>query len=350
MGQGYSLQQLADYTGSRLQGKADKRFTSVAAVDQADATDISYIRGGKYRHFLQTSRAGCLILPSELAADYTGDCLVNDDPYLAYAKVVSLLNPVAQPAAGIHLGAVVADDAVLHSSASIGSNVVIGSGCRIAANVVIGAGCVLGRNCAVGEGSRLHPNVTLGADTQIGERCIIHSGAVLGADGFGFAPDGGAWYKIPQIGNVVLGNDVEIGANTTIDRAAMGSTCIGNGVKLDNQIQIGHNVQIGEHTAIAACAAVAGSTRIGSHCRIGGLAGLNGHLQIADHVTITAMTFVSHSITTPGVYSSGVTVEENARWRKNVARFHQLDKLTRRVNALEKELAAALHNKDTDRD
>lgn len=350
MKQGYSLRELAEHTGARLQGDAARCFTAVAAVDQAQASDISYIRGGKYRHYLHSSRAGCLILTPELAEEYTGDCLITADPYLAYAKVVTLLNPPVFPAAGIHPSAVVADDADVDPSASIGANAVVESGCRVGADVIIGSGCVLGRHCTVGQGSRLHANVTLGADTQIGARCIIHAGAVLGADGFGFAPDGGAWYKIPQIGNVVLGDDVEVGANTTIDRAAMGSTRIGNGVKLDNQIQVAHNVQIGEHTAIAACAAIAGSTHIGCYCRIGGLAGIGGHLQIADHVTITAMSFVSHSLNAPGVYSSGTTVEENAHWRRNAVRFHHLDTMARRLNALEKQLADLQNNKDSNRD
>jgi UDP-3-O-[3-hydroxymyristoyl] glucosamine N-acyltransferase len=203
----------------------------------------------------------------------------------------------------------------------------------------------VGAGCQIGADTCLYPNVTLGYNTQVGERCIIHSGAVLGADGFGFAPDRGMWYKIPQVGTVVVGDDVEIGANTTIDRAALGATRIGNGVKLDNLIQIGHNTQIGEHTAIAACTAVAGSVTIGSHCQIAGMCAIAGHLSIADRVIVTGTSMVSHSITHAGVYSSGTSVTENAVWRKNAARFNQLDKLARRLAELEKQLAD-LQNKD----
>jgi UDP-3-O-[3-hydroxymyristoyl] glucosamine N-acyltransferase len=326
MDAGYSLQELAEYTGSSLQGDAGLRIRGVAAVDKAQAGEISFIRAAKYRHFLQTTQASALILPPEMAQGYAGDCLVNSNPYLAYAKAVTLLYPLPRPAVTIHPAAVIEADAV------------------IADGVVIEAGCVVGRGCHIGEGSWLHANVTLYAGTEIGKRCIIHSGAVLGADGFGFAPENKTWYKIPQIGNVVVGDDVEIGANTCIDRAAMGSTVIGNGVKLDNLIQIGHNVQIGDHTAIAACTAVAGSVQIGQYCQIAGMCAIAGHLSITDNVVVTGTSLVSHSITKPGVYSSGTTIEENAVWRKNAVRFNQLDKLARRLQELEKQLAA-LQNK-----
>jgi UDP-3-O-[3-hydroxymyristoyl] glucosamine N-acyltransferase len=328
MDTGFSLAELAEHTGSRLQGDGGFRCYAVASIEQAQASDISYIRGGKFRHYLQSSQAGALILPPDLANDYPGHCLVNADPYLAYAKVVTLFYPATRPAAGVHPTAVIADD------------VVLGEG------VSIGAGCVLGAGCQIGADTCIYPNVTLGHNTHVGQRCIIHSGAVLGADGFGFAPDRGMWYKIPQVGNVVLGDDVEIGANTTIDRAALGSTRIGNGVKLDNLIQIGHNTQIGDYTAIAACTAVAGSVQIGRHCQIAGMCAIAGHLSISDHVIVTGTSLVSHSITQAGVYSSGTSVTENAVWRKNAARFNQLDKLARRLAVLEKQLAD-LQNKDT---
>ena len=326
---GCTLQELADYTGSVLQGNAGLRVLAVASIDNAGVGDISYIRDAKYRHYLQSSAASALILPPDMAEMYTGDCLIHPKPYLAYAKAVSLLYPVSRPAV------------VIHPSAVIEEGVILADG------VIIEAGCVIGRGCNIGENSWLHANVTLYADTKIGKRCIIHSGAVLGADGFGFAPDQQAWFKIPQVGNVVVGDDVEIGANTTIDRAALGSTLIGNGVKLDNLIQIGHNTQIGDHTAIAACTAVAGSVQIGKHCQIAGMCAIAGHLSIADHVVVTGTSMVSHSITKPGVYSSGTTIEENAVWRKNAVRFNQLDKLARRLQELEKQLAA-LHNKGSD--
>ncbi|MBU0655305.1 MAG: UDP-3-O-(3-hydroxymyristoyl)glucosamine N-acyltransferase [Gammaproteobacteria bacterium] len=339
MTRGMSLQELAEHTGSHLQGDAGFRVMSVAPVETAQVQDISYIRGGKFRHFLDSTQAGALILPLELAESYTGNCLVNANPYLAYAQIVALLHPAPRPEASIHPSAVIASDAEIGEGVSIGAHVVLGQGVELAANVIIEAGCVLGEACKVGENTRLYPNVTLGYGTQVGERCIIHSGAVLGADGFGFAPDNGAWYKIPQVGNVVVGDDVEIGANTCIDRAALGATRIGNGVKLDNLLQIGHNVQIGDHSAIAACTAVAGSVEIGKHCQIGGMCAIAGHLSIADHVVVTGTSMVSRSITHAGVYSSGTSATENAVWRKNAARFNQLDKLARRLAELEKQLA-----------
>lgn len=344
---GMALKELAEHTGSQLRGDNEFRITSVAPVETAQANDISYIRGGKFRHFLDSTQAGALILPPDLAQNHTGNCLINANPYLAYAKIVTLLHPVSQPSAGIHPSAVIAVDAVIGDGASIGANVVVGAGVEIAAGVIIEAGCVLGDACKIGENTRLYPNVTLGSRTQVGQRCIIHSGAVLGADGFGFAPDNGAWYKIPQVGNVLVGDDVEIGANTTIDRAALGSTVIGNGVILDNQIQIGHNTQIGDYTAMAGCTAVAGSVKIGKHCQIAGMCAIAGHLSIADHVVVTGTTMVSHSITQSGVYSSGTSATENAVWRRNAARFNQLDKMARRLAELERQLAN-LQNKDSD--
>jgi len=331
MTQGYSLQALAALTGSQLSGVADLLIVAVASVEQAQAGDISYIRDGKYRHYLQSTRASALILTPELAEGHLGPCLINRDPYLTYAKVVTLFHSVQLPDPLIHPTAVVADDAQLGEGVSIG------------------AGCVVGNGCRIGEHSRLYPNVTLGDGTQLGKRVIIHAGAVLGADGFGFAPDKGEWFKIPQVGHVVLGDDVEVGANTCIDRAAMGSTRIGDGVKLDNLIQIGHNVQIGAHTAVAACTAIAGSAVIGRYCRIGGACAIAGHLSIADNVTITGMTLVSHSIHQTGMYSSGVVQDENHKWRKNAARFNQLDTMYRRLLALEKQLAEITLRNDKDK-
>lgn len=339
MSAGVPLRELAEHTGSQLQGDGSLCILAVAAVEKAGAQDISFIRDGKHRRYLETSQAGALILPADLALQYPGNCLVNSNPYLAYAKIAGLLHPVPRPEAGIHPSVVLGEGVTLGEGVSIGAHVSVGAGTVIGAGVIIGAGCVLGDGCHLGEHTRLYPNVTLGYNTRLGERCIIHSGAVLGADGFGFAPDRGVWYKIPQVGNVVVGDDVEIGANTTIDRAALGSTVIGNGVKLDNLIQIGHNVQIGEHTAMAACTAVAGSVQIGKHCQIAGMCAIAGHLSIADHVVVTGTSMVSHSITQPGVYSSGTVAIENAVWRKNAARFNQLDKLARRLAELEKQLA-----------
>lgn len=335
----FTLQQLATATDTLAQGNTEKQIAAVASIEEAGEADISFIRDRKYARYLETSTAGALILTAELAEQYNGDCLLSTNPYLTYAKIVTLLNPLPKPVPGVSPSAVLADDVILGEGVHIGANAVIASGCRIGDHTLIGAGCVLGANCQVGARGLLHPNVTLASDTCVGERVILHSGAVLGADGFGFVPQAAGWYKIPQVGRVVLGDDVEIGANTTIDRAAMGDTRIGSGVKLDNLIHIAHNVQIGDHTVIAACTGIAGSAKIGSHCQISGMCSIAGHLTVADGTTITATSFVINSITEAGVYSSGTTVDEHSLWRRNAVRFRQLDQLSRRVSALEKQLA-----------
>lgn len=335
----FTLKELASATHTVAQGNPEKQIIAVASIEEATASDISFIRDRKYAHYLDTSKAGVLILTAELAEQYEGNCLISTNPYLTYAQIVTVLNPVTKPAAGVSPSAVVADDVTLGEGVHIGANVVIASGCSIGDNTVIGAGCVIGTGCQMGVDGLLHPNVTLASDTCVGDRAILHSGVVLGADGFGFVPQSSGWYKIPQIGRVVIGDDVEIGANTTIDRAAMGDTRIGHGVKLDNLIHIAHNVQIGDHTVIAACTGIAGSAKIGSRCQISGMCSIAGHLTVADGTTITATSFVINSITEPGVYSSGTTIDDHSSWRRNAVRFRQLDQLSRRVNALEKQLA-----------
>lgn len=346
MSKTWTLAELAAATQTTVQGNADKAIQAVASIEQAQTHELSYIRDRKYFNLLNTSKAGALILTADLAAQYQGDALISKNPYLTYAQVVTLFNPMHRPVAGIHPSAVIAEDVSLGADVHIGANVVLESGVSVGANTIISAGCYLGRNVQLGAHSFLYPKVTLYSDTEIGERAIIHSGAVLGADGFGFVPEAAGWYKIPQIGKVILGNDVEIGANTCIDRAAMGYTRLGDGVKLDNLIHIAHNVQIGDHTVIAACTGIAGSAKIGSHCQISGMCSIAGHLVIADRVTITGTSFVINSITEPGVYSSGVTVEEHGLWRKNAVRFRQLDQMARRLASLEKQLAALQNNKD----
>lgn len=346
MAQSWSLAEIAVATQTTVQGNSEKRVQTVAPIEQAQANDISYIRDRKYFNLLQTSQAGALILTADLAAQYQGDALISANPYLTYARVVTLFNPMHRPEAGIHPSAVIAADVELGADVHIDANAVLEAGVKVGAGTVIGAGCNLGRNVSVGANSFLYPHVMLYSNTEIGDRAIIHSGAVLGADGFGFVPDTNGWYKIPQVGSVSVGDDVEIGAQTCIDRAAMGTTRIGNGVKLDNLIHIAHNVQIGDHTVIAACTGIAGSAHIGSYCQISGMCSIAGHLTIADRVTITGTSFVINSITEPGVYSSGVTVEEHGLWRKNAVRFRQLDQMARRLASVEKQLAELQNNKD----
>lgn len=339
MTQGWTLAELATATATTVRGNAERRIRAVAPFEQAQAADISYVRDQKYARLLPSSQAGALILTPDMAENYQGDALLSHNPYLSYARLVNFMHPPQRPEPGIHPTAVLADDVQLGEAVAIGPQAVIEAGAVLGDGVVVGAGCYIGTNVHIGAHSFLYPNVTLAMATQVGQRAIIHAGTVLGSDGFGFVPDTTGWYKIPQVGRVCVGDDVEIGANTSIDRAAMGETYLGHGVKLDNLIHIAHNVHIGDHTVIAASTGIAGSARIGKHCQISGMCSIAGHISIADHVTLTGTSFVINSITQPGVYSSGIPIEEHALWRKNTVRVRQLDKLTRRINALEKQLA-----------
>jgi len=273
--------------------------------------------------------------------------IVVGNPHVAYAHIAAWLYSDDDFSPGIHPAATVNSSCSVHKSAQIAENCSIAAGVVIAAGCQIGPGCVLGNNVTLGENTRLMANVTVCHGTQIGCRTILHPGVVIGADGFGLANDDGKWLKVPQIGKVILGDDVEVGANTTIDRGAIGDTIIENGVKLDNLIQIGHNVHIGAHTAIAACTAVAGSAIIGQHCAIGGCVGIVGHLEIADNVTITGMSHVAQAITKAGIYSSGTPLEENTAWHRNYVRLKQLDDMARRLKKLEKHISASQHPEET---
>ena len=257
--------------------------------------------------------------------------VVAEQPYVSFARIAALFADDAAGTPGIHPSAVISADADIAEGVSIGPFCVIESGSRVEAGAVLGPHCTIGADCVVGAQSRLGANVTLVRRVRLGQRVLIHSGAVLGADGFGLAFDRDHWIKVPQLGGVRIGDDCEIGANTTIDRGALEDTVLEEDVRLDNQIQIAHNVVIGAHTAIAGCAAIAGSTRVGRYCLIGGAAGIIGHLTIADRVTITAMSLVTHSIRAAGEYSSGTPIQESRLWRRNAARFKHLDKLARQL-------------------
>lgn len=334
----WTLAEIAKHIDGVVVGDESFLVDSFATLKHASKQQISFLSNLKYKKFLATSSAGAVIVSPEAATLAPNNAIVVDDPYVAYAKATRLLNPLRYYNAGISANAVISPDALIHESASIAPHVVIESGVEIAASVVIGPNCVILAGVKVGTGSRLTANITLCEGVQIGERCIIHPGVVIGADGFGIANDQGAWIKVPQIGSVIIGDDVEIGANTTIDRGAIENTVIGQGVKLDNQIQIGHNTIIGDHTVIAGCVGIAGSTTIGNNCVIGGGVGIGGHLSIADGVQLTGMTMVTKSITSSGVYSSGIPAEPTAQWHKNVIRYRQMDKLVARVKELEKKL------------
>lgn len=332
------LGQLAEFLGATLRGDPEKDITGLATLQEAGPSQLSFLANPQYRKYLVDSQAAAVLLKAADAEGFDGDVLVVPDPYAAYARVSHFFDPKPKPVAGIHPTAVIAPDAVVDPTASIGPFVVIESAARIAAGVSLGAHCVIGARSEIGEGGWLAPRVTLYHDVRIGKRVVIQSGAVLGGEGFGFANVKGIWEKIAQVGGVLIGDDVEIGVNTAIDRGALADTVIGNGVKLDNQIQIAHNVQVGDHTAMAACVGISGSTKIGKHCMLAGGVGLVGHIDICDNVFLTGMTMVTHSITEPGAYSSGTAMQPAAEWRKSAARIRQLDDIARRLRQLEKQV------------
>ena len=328
---------LAERFGLALRGDGSAPVESVATLAGAGPRQLSFLANPRYRSQLAASAAGVVVVREEDATDSDRTLLVARDPYVAFAKIAALFDPppVAHP--GIHPSAVVDATAEVDPGAEVGPFVVVGARSRIGAGAIVGAGCVVGEDCSIGAGSRLVARVTLVRRVRLGERVLVHPGAVLGADGFGLAMDAGRWIKVPQQGGVVVGDDCEIGANTTIDRGAIEDTVLDEDVRLDNQIQIAHNVRIGAHTAMAGCVAVAGSTTIGRYCLIGGAAGIVGHIHICDRVTITAMALVTGSIDEPGEYSSGTPLMDNRSWRRSAARFRQLDALARQVQALGKE-------------
>jgi UDP-3-O-[3-hydroxymyristoyl] glucosamine N-acyltransferase len=315
----YSLGELAVRFGLELHGDPNLRVSHVAALNSAAAGALSFLANPRYRKHLTATRATAVVVAAADVAACPVAALVDPNPYLAYARLATLLYPAAAGAAGIHPTAVVADGARIAASAWVGPFCVVEAQASIGARVHLGAGCTILAGASIGDDTRLLPRVTLYPGVRVGARCLLHAGAVLGADGFGFAPDAGTWTKVPQVGGVRIGDDVEIGANTTIDRGAIGDTIVEDGVKLDNQIQVGHNVLIGEHTAIAACTGISGSTVLGKRCMIGGMVGFAGHLNIADDVAVTGCSLVSASIRESGSYSSGMPTVETRRWRRMVA-------------------------------
>ena len=332
---GYQLSELAQQTGSKLEGD-DCLIESIAEISSAGSGDIAFISNPKYVEHLSTTNASALIIKAEFLEQCPVPALVADDPRLIYAKVANLLYPPKKQESGISVNVFVSELSTISETASISTGAVVSAGASIGAGTQIGAGCVIESDAVIGDNTRISANVTVGHGCKIGDDCIIHSGVVLGADGFGFVKEGDSYLKIPQIGSVHIGNNVEIGANTTIDRGALENTVIGNGVKLDNQIQIAHGVVIGDNTVISAACAIAGSTHIGSGCLIGGLVGIVEHLDITDNVIITGRTMVTRSITQPGSYSSSTPMDTTENWRKNSARFRRLDELAKRVSRLEK--------------
>ncbi|MEK0427919.1 MAG: UDP-3-O-(3-hydroxymyristoyl)glucosamine N-acyltransferase [Pseudomonadota bacterium] len=336
------LGDLVESLGGELIGDPDIAITGIAPLEAASASHITFLSNPRLRSGAAQTRASALILSakdhSEIGGAYTGAVVLTDNPYAYYARVAQFFaeRSAPPPKPGIHPSAVIDASAKIAATAVIGPNVTIDAGVVIGEHCIIGAGCVIGKSASLGEGTVLHPNVSFLADCHIGARGVIQSGAVIGGDGFGFANDKGRWIKIPQTGGVRLGDDVEIGANTTIDRGALDDTVIGNGVKLDNQIQIAHNCVIGENTAMAGCVGVAGSAKIGRNCTFGGAAMVLGHLSIADNVHISSGSLVSRSIAEPGQYTGFYPLAKNADWEKTAAVVRQLDTMRDRIRELEK--------------
>ena len=321
----FSLGELAVRFGLTLRGEPSLKIRSVATLSRAEAGALSFLANSRYRRLLQSTRATAVLLAPVDAEHCPVAALIDPNPYLAYARIATLLHPDMNAPPGIHPTAVVAGGARIAASASIGPLAVIEDDAEIGERVLIGPGCIVQRGARVGADSKLLSRVSVYAGVTLGQRCVLHAGAVVGADGFGFALDAGVWVKVPQVGSVQIGDDVEIGANTTIDRGAIDDTVVANGVKLDNQIQVGHNVIIGAHTAIAGCTGISGSTVIGQRCMIGGMVGFAGHLTIADDVVVTGCSLVSASIKQAGSYSSGMPAVETRLWRRMVAHLRRLD-------------------------
>lgn len=333
------LAEIVERLGGELVGDPGVAITQVATLESAGPANIAFLAQARYRPQLRATRAAAVILPQGARDATEIPRILCDDPYLYFARVSALLNPSLEVEPGVHPSAEIEPDAQVAASARIGPGCHIGRRAEIGEGVWIEAGCTIGDQARIGEGSRLHPSVVVYARCVVGRRAIVHSGVVIGADGFGMAFDAGQWLKIPQIGRVVIGDDVEIGANTTIDRGALDDTVIEDGVKLDNQIQIGHNVRVGAHTAIAGCVGIAGSARIGRHCTLGGAAMILGHLELADGVHISAGTLVTKSITRPGTYTGAYPIQENSAWRRTAARLRNLDRLEERIRMLEQRVA-----------
>lgn len=331
-----TLNQLVDITGGTLHGDATVTVTMVAPMDKAEEGHVTFLSSPKYAKHLPECKASLVLVKESHRELCKTNVLVVDDPYVAFAKVAQALDTTPTPATGIAPSAVVDDSVVLGSGVSIGANAVVESGVSLGDNVTVGAGCFIGKNVKINANTKLWANVTVYHGVQIGQSCLVQANTVIGSDGFGYANEKGEWVKIPQLGSVVIGNRVEIGSCTTIDRGALEDTIIEDNVIIDNQMQIAHNVHIGYGTAMAGGTIVAGSTTIGKYCMIGGASVLNGHIEIADGVTITGMGMVMRSISEKGMYSSGIPLQPNKEWRKTATRVHRIDEMNKRLKAVEK--------------
>lgn len=332
------LADLAQRLDAQLHGDGDLAITGVASMQSAQAGQITFLSNSNYKGQLATCQASAVVVTSADLPYCRSAALVVKNPYLAYARIAQLMDTTPAPAVDIAPSAVISPTAKIGHNVSIGANAVIESGVELGNNVVIGPGCFVGKCARIGEGTRLWANVTIYHEVQIGRDCLIQSGTVIGSDGFGYANEHGAWIKIPQLGTVIIGDRVEIGACTSVDRGALDNTLIGNGVIIDNQCQIAHNVSIGENTAIAGASVMAGSLKIGRDCQIGGACVINGHIEIADRVVVTGMGMVMRPITKPGVYSSGIPLQPNKVWRKTTALVMNISEIAKRLKAIERKI------------
>ena len=343
----YTLAELAEKVQGKVKGDGTLLITGLGTLEKAQSNELSFLANPKYANQLASTQAGAVLVKSQALAEQLDNAIVTANPYLAFAQLSHVFVPQTQSWQGIHASAVIAANVTIAEDVTIGPNAVVDEGAQIAAGSVIGANCVIGRNVRIGRNTRLYPSVTLYHEVSIGDDCILHTGCVIGADGFGFAPRADGWEKINQLGAVEIGNQVEVGANTTIDRGALESTRIGHGVKIDNQVQIAHNVIIGDNSAIASGVMIAGSVNIGEFCTISGGVGIAGHLTLTDRVHITAMSLISHSIMEAGSYSSGSGMEPTSKWRKTVARIRRLDETAKQVLDLKKQVNKLLEKVDT---
>lgn len=337
----YTLSEIAEHIGATIVNVNDSiiediLISQISTLNSASKNHIAFLANKKYAPQLETTEASAVIISKECLENCKTVALVMDNPYLGYAMTAQFLDNTPKPADSIHPSAAVDASVQIAGNVAIGANAVIESGVVLEEGVCIGAGCFIGKNAIISANTALWANVSVYHNVIIGQSCLIQSNTVLGSDGFGYAKHEGKWTKIPQLGTVVIGDNVEIGASTTIDRGALENTEIHDGVILDNQIQIAHNVIIGENTAIAACSVIAGSTHIGKNCTIAGLVGINGHISVSDNAHFTGMTMVTKSIKSPGVYSSGMPAQDNREWRKMNARIKKLDSISKRLTLLEK--------------
>ncbi len=329
-----ALGELARRYDLELQGDPDLLINGVCTLRNGRHGALSFLANPLYARYLETTAASAVVLAPTYAHRCRAAVLISEDPYLAYARIAALFAEEARPAPGIHPRAWVSEDAFVDSGAAVAAGAVVEAGAHVAAGVLVGPGSVIGEGCVIGADCRLGANVSICDGVRLGERVRVLPGAVIGSRGFGLARDGAGWLEVPQLGGVVIGDDVEVGANTTIDRGALEDTVIEDGVKLDNQIQVGHNVRIGAHTAIAGCTGIAGSVTIGRRCMIGGHVGINGHIRIDDDVAVMGMTMVTKSLRGPGVYASGLPVEPASTWRQLVARVRRLHKLENKIKSI----------------